>query len=93
MDIFKRALSTMLNGFLGVITVGILPLVLWLLDKPLVGQMLLGTPQASNRVQALVYGIFFVLISITIIGLILIMIWCVLGKEPLALEVTKLLVK
>ncbi|WP_027063130.1 hypothetical protein [Mesoplasma seiffertii] len=93
MNILKRALSTLLNGFLAGITFGILPLVLWLLEKPLVGQMLLGTPDTRGQLNRLVYGLIWFLLCLTLVGFIVAAVWCVLGKEPLALQITNIIVK
>lgn len=93
MNIVKRALSTLLNGFLNGLTFGILPLVLWILRLPLVGQMIFKTPQADSRAAALIYGLIYVLLCLSIIGIVFIIVWCLMGKEPLALQITNWLVK
>ncbi|ATZ21146.1 hypothetical protein [Mesoplasma coleopterae] len=93
MNILKRALSTIINGFLNGFTFGILPLVLWILNLPLVGQMIFKTPQAEGRGAALIYGLIYVLLCLTIVGFIFIVIWCLMGKQPLALQITNWLLK
>ncbi|ATQ35788.1 hypothetical protein CG007_03260 [Mesoplasma entomophilum] len=93
MNILKRALSTIINGFLNGFTLGILPLVLWILNLPLVGQMIFKTPQAESRGAALIYGLIYVLLCLSIVGFIFIIIWCLMGKQPLALQITNWLLK
>ncbi|ATZ18316.1 hypothetical protein [Mesoplasma melaleucae] len=93
MNIIKRALSTIINGFLNGFTVGILPLVLWILGLPLVGQMIFKTPQADGKGAALLYGLIYVLLCISFVGIIFIIVWCLMGKKPLALQITNWLLK
>ncbi|AAT75969.1 unknown transmembrane protein [Mesoplasma florum L1] len=93
MNIIKRALSTIINGFLNGFTLGILPLVLWILNLPLVGQMIFKTPQAEGRGAALIYGLIYVLLCLSFVGIIFIIIWCLMGKQPLALQITNWLLK
>ncbi|ASZ09467.1 hypothetical protein CK556_03430 [Mesoplasma chauliocola] len=89
MDILKRALSTAINLFLAVITIGILPLILWLCKVPQVGQLIFKTPKADTRGSGLIYfQIYMLLTGFIIFGWILMAIWCLMGRQPLALEIT-----